>query len=174
MSDHAFAPAGPDEAIVHGACAPGWDVAATSADPVEDWLAFVTGRGVERVCCLLSERQLRGFDDLLARYQDTFGRDRVAHVPMADHRLTTPETLRSAVLPVLRTAEGRGEPLVVHCLAGIGRTGQVLAAWLVHARGYDPAAAVETVRRTGRDPAEAVEAGHADRSDLDALLAAVA
>ncbi len=47
---------------------------------------------------------------------------------------------------------------VVHCSGGSGRTGHVLAAWLVHHYGMDPSAAVDTVMAMPerRNPLEAV------------------
>lgn len=45
---------------------------------------------------------------------------------------------------------------MVHCYGGIGRTGHVLAAWLVAQRGFSNKTAIETVRETGRNPYEAV------------------
>jgi protein-tyrosine phosphatase len=170
---HRFAPAAPDEEIVHGACAPGWDDPGRS-DAVTEWLDDLEAAGIERVCCLLSEGQVGQFDGLLDRYRNRFGAERVLHAPITDHELTTPETLAETVLPFLREADAAGEPVVVHCLAGIGRTGQVLAAWLVHARDCEPNDAVTTVRQSGREPAEAVRSGSATRGQLDELLRAVA
>lgn len=170
---HRFAPAAPEEEIVHGACAPGWDDPSRSA-AVTTWLDDLEAAGIRRVCCLLSAEQVRQFDSLLDRYRERFGEDHVLHAPITDHELTTPELLAETVLPFLRAADAASEPVVVHCLAGIGRTGQVLAAWLVHARGYEPNGAVTTIRRAGREPAEAIRSGNATRAELDELLRAVA
>jgi protein-tyrosine phosphatase len=98
--------------------------------------------------------------------------DKVRHVSVADHHLADETTLRNRILPFLSTAVQRREPVVVHCLAGIGRTGHVLAAWLVAGRDYDPVEAIQTVQRLGRSPAEAVTSGNARRGDLFQLLSA--
>lgn len=39
---------------------------------------------------------------------------------------------------------------------GIGRTGQILGAWLVLGRGLSRQAAIQAVRQTGKNPYEAV------------------
>ena len=44
----------------------------------------------------------------------------------------------------------------VHCAGGIGRTGQILAAWLIAKRGFDRKLAIATVKQSGRNPDEAV------------------
>ncbi|MFB6188459.1 MAG: dual specificity protein phosphatase family protein [Halapricum sp.] len=165
-----FAPAAPEERIVHGSSAPTWRTGDDEA--VEEWLAYVEDHGIERVCCLLTDAQLDRTGIDLDRYRTAFGSDRVAHVPIPDHRLADETTLRDA-LDVLGEAETADEPVVVHCLAGIGRTGHVLAAWLVAARGYDPAEAIRTVADSGRAPDEAVQAGNATREQLFGLLESV-
>lgn len=171
MSLQRFAPAAPEESIVHGAAAPG-GVGGDAGD-VEDWIEGVQSRGVERVVCLLSDVQLRRYHALLDAYRRAFGLDAVEHVPVIDHELATESQLDAALL-ALQRADAAGEPVVVHCLAGIGRTGQVLAAWLVAERGYDPGDAIRAVRRTGRQPAEAIAAGNATDAELLALLRSVA
>jgi hypothetical protein len=62
------------------------------------------------------------------------------------------------------------ERVVVHGLAGLGRTGQVLAAWLVAHHEYRPHEAVDTVREMGRDPAVAIEGGDATHHELLDML----
>jgi protein-tyrosine phosphatase len=60
--------------------------------------------------------------------------------------------------------------VVVHCSGGSGRTGHVLAAWLVRYRGLEAGTALSEVRSTGRNPQEAVDAGLATLAELNRLL----
>jgi atypical dual specificity phosphatase len=68
----------------------------------------------------------------------------VLHLPVADMTAPTQAQLAEAVA-FLAGALRRGGRAAVHCTAGWGRTGTVLAAWLV-AEGADPYDAVERVR----------------------------
>ena len=174
QNPHRFAPAASDESFVFGACAPGWHTAAGHERAVDDWLDYVAARDIERVCCLMPGRQLDTTGLNVARYQSAFGESKVCHAPIPNHHLATPEQLNGEILPFLADARDAEERTVVHCLAGIGRTGQVLAGWLVYNRDYGPKKATETVREMGRDPSDAIEAGNADPADLTALLASVA
>lgn len=169
-----FAPAAPDEDVVYGACSPGWHSAGTHEQAVDRWIDFMHDAGVQRVCCLLAGRQLDDEGGNLARYQDAFGARNVTHVPVPVQRLADVDTLQTEVLPFLEDAEAAGEQVVVHCLSGLGRTGYVLAAWLVHDRGDDPEAAVQTVQSMGRDPFEPVDHGNATREEVLALLGKLA
>lgn len=173
LGSHRFAPAAPEEEYVYGACCPGWHRTADREDAIDEWITDVREQGVERVLCLLSGDQLDGTAANTARYREAFGSDRVRHVPVADHHLADEATLSDRILPFLSTSVEREEPVVVHCLAGIGRTGHVLAAWLVAGRDYDPVDAIETVQEMGRSPAEAVDSGNARRGKLHALLSSV-
>jgi len=80
------------------------------------------------------------------------------------------ETLCGKILLFLEDAVAEEEPVVVHCLSGVCRTGQVLTAWLVAAHGYDPEDAIETVKQGGRDPTEIVDRGRATEEELLSLL----
>jgi protein-tyrosine phosphatase len=129
-------------------------------------------QGVTRVCCLLDAGQLAGFPvNLEAEYKRLFGPTSVLMEPIADHHLCSRQALRRNILPFLRTADTGGERAVVHCWGGNGRTGHVLAAWLVAARGLSPREAIEAVEATGRLPQEAVLAGNATFDELIVLLA---
>lgn len=165
-----FATAAPEEDFVYGACEPGWDRG--TAPTIDDWISFMQSNGIERVCCLLSDRQVREFNDLLSQYRAAFGEEGVRHVPVTDHTLMDENTLADDILPFLEEAVEASEPVVVHCKAGIGRTGQALAGWLVYAHSYDPADALDTVTDRHRRPDDAVRAGHATRDELLSLLEA--
>lgn len=166
---HRFAPAAPDETLVYGACSPGWHSVASHDDALADWIAFMNGRGVERVCCLLAGC---GSGGTLDSYDRAFGADAVLHAPSPDHRLVDETLLADAVVPFLDDAVAAGERVVVHSLAGIGRTGQVLAVWLAHDRDYRPERALKTVRELGRRPEDPVRAGNATERELRELVAA--
>lgn len=167
---HRFAPAAPDEEFVYGASCPGWHSTAERSDAVKEWISFVQDRGIERVLCLLSGTQLDRTEASTGRYVRAFGGENVEHVPIADHHLADVETLEDEILPFLEESVETGRPVVVHCLAGIGRTGHVLAAWLVYGRGYDPVDAIETVTEMGRSPGDAEDTGNARRGELHELL----
>jgi protein-tyrosine phosphatase len=162
-----FGPARSGERTAYGARMP--DASPTG---VVEWADFMRARGVTRVCCLLDAGQLAGLPvNLEGEYKRLFGATRVLMEPIADHYLCSRKALRRHILPFLRDAESGSERAVVHCWGGNGRTGHVLAAWLVAARGLSPIEAIEAVEATGRLPREAVLAGNATLDDLIELLA---
>jgi protein-tyrosine phosphatase len=139
---------------------------------IREWADFMRRHGVARVCCLLDEGQLAGFPvNLESEYKRLFGETSVLMEPIADHHLCSRQALRGHILPFLSAAERSGECVVVHCWGGNGRTGHVLAAWLVAARSLSPMEAIEAVEAAGRLPREAVLAGNATLDDLISLLA---
>lgn len=162
--------AAPDETTVYGACRPGYSPGSPTEDPVGHWANSMREAGIERVCCLLHPPQLARYLDLLGQYEREFGPERVYHAPIPDYHLADPETV-DGIVSFLREADRAGEATVVHCAAGLGRTGHVLAAWLVRERGYEPSEAVETVKSMGRTPREAVRCDNATERELLDLLA---
>lgn len=83
----------------------------------------------------------------------------ILHLPVADMTPPTQEQLLQAAR-FLETAVGSGGKAAVHCTAGWGRTGTVLAAWLV-SRGEDPDEAVARVRERRPGSIETAEQEHA-------------
>jgi len=161
-----FGPARSGERTAYGARMPD-----ASPAGIVEWADFMRAQGVTRVCCLLDAMQLGALQvNLEVEYKRLFGATRVLMEPIADHHLCTRQALRGNILPFLRTADARGERAVIHCWGGNGRTGHVLAAWLVAARGLSPREAVEAVEETGRLPQEAVLAGNATFDELIDLL----
>ena len=146
-----FATASADELTVFGSTRPGY-----ADEQVSQWIDFMLDRDIRRVCCLLTKKQLDRYDDLLGSYQQAFGKEHVCWAPIEDFSLATPEMLVDRILPFLAIADRQQEKVVVHCSGGIGRTGHILAAWLVAGRGFSRESAILAVRQTGRNPYEAI------------------
>lgn len=170
---HRFSPAAPEEAYVYGSCTPGWHSACDTGTAVDQWLSFVRSQGIERVCCLLAAPVREIEESHLEHYRETFGEANVCHAPVPAYRLVGRDTLRESVFPFLEESVDRDSPVVVHCLSGVGRTGQVHAAWLVTHHGYEPERAIEAVKEMGRDPTEPVDYGRATEEELLELLSSV-
>jgi protein-tyrosine phosphatase len=154
-----FGAATPQEPIVFGARRPGYPSHRVPQAEVDDWIAFMQRQGIQRVVCHLPDSQLAYYDHLLESYRQAFGADRVCWAPIRDFHLADVRTLTETILPFLAQAERCNEKTVVHCSGGIGRTGHVLAAWLVSFRGMSNQAAIDAVRRTGRDAQESGDPG---------------
>jgi len=78
--------------------------------------------------------------------------------------------LREKILPFLEDSDAKGERVVVHCSGGNGRTGHVLAAWLVFKRSFSEKEVLKAARDMGRNPCEAVNCGNATKEELYELL----
>jgi protein-tyrosine phosphatase len=146
-----FAAASESELIVFGSARPGY-----TNEQVNEWIEFMQNQGIQRVCCLLPETQLTRYSNLLGAYRKVFGLDQVCWAPIKDFNFAAPEILFHQILPFLAIANQQNEKVIVHCSGGIGRTGHVLAAWLVAERGFSSKSAIAAVKQTGRNPYEAV------------------
>jgi protein-tyrosine phosphatase len=146
-----FAAASENELIVFGSARPGY-----TNKQVNQWIEFMQNQGIQRVCCLLPETQLTRYLTSLGAYRKAFGLDQVCWAPIEDFNFAAPEILVHQILPFLAIANQQNEKVVVHCSGGIGRTGHILAAWLVAGRGFSSKSAIAAVKQTGRNPYEAV------------------
>ena len=168
MDRFRFKPASQNERVVFGSRGPAY-----SSLRIGEWIAFMKGQGVKRVCCLLHQKQLSSYkEDLLQVYYREFGQDNICWTPVEDYHLCDVGMLKEKVLPFLKESELRGERVVVHCEGGRGRTGHVFAAWMVFGRGFSIEEALSAVKEMGRNPHEAVDWGNAKPEELHALLEA--
>jgi protein-tyrosine phosphatase len=169
MNKYNFTPASGDETLVFGASRPGYPERTTISDSmVNDWMDFMEANGIKAVCCLLADEQLDLYrSHLITSCRKRFGSENVCSAPIPDYTLADETLLVTKILPFIAASAGRGERVVVHCSAGSGRTGHVLAGWLVYGRGLTNQEALVAVCSSGgqRNPCEA-----SDKSALNALL----
>ena len=171
MSDFNFSAASREEDYVFGAQRPGYYASDPIADiEVDKWAAFMQGQGIKRVCCLLESQLSKYESDLLASYRRWFGDAALCSAPIKDFTFADDELLTETILPFLADAVRSKAPVVVHCSAGLGRTGHVLAAWLVYGRGMANEDAIKAVIGMGRNPYEAKGSGADGKAKLNALL----
>ena len=146
-----FAAASVTESTVFGAARP-----ENSDRQVASWIEFMKEQNIDRVCCLLTKKQVSQYSNLIDTYKQQFGEKQVCWTPIKDFHFVERATLIEGILPFLIATEKENKRVVVHCSGGIGRTGQILAAWLVARRELSIKEAVSVVRASGRNPYEAM------------------
>ena len=114
-------------------------------------LAGCSRPGAEDIAADLAALRGHGVGALLSLTETALPADALAeagieglHLPVPDFHPPSPEQFLLA-LAFLDQARAGGAPAAVHCLAGQGRTGSVLAAWLIRS-GQEAPAAIAAVR----------------------------
>jgi atypical dual specificity phosphatase len=102
-----------------------------------DDLVWLRKQGIELLISLTEDRPRRDWVNDAGLL--------VMHVPVEDMEAPTQEQLDRCVSAIER-ANGHGMGVVVHCGAGLGRTGVILAAYFV-AKGMSAQNAIGKVRR---------------------------
>jgi protein tyrosine/serine phosphatase len=114
------------------ACArPGYDFGRNNRVPVEPlqaWLHQAKAQGARSILCLLAKPHLRLYDQaypggLLEAYR--LAGFEVGHIPVGDHR--RPPLTERQLNRVFRLFERLPKPVLVHCSAGLDRTGAAVA-----------------------------------------------
>jgi protein-tyrosine phosphatase len=133
---------------------------------LEPWSTFLAGaraHGLQQVLCLNPlyevERLSPDYATAIAAGTLPF---RWTHLPMQDFGLAAAlDAYRDAIDEVAHTVRGGGAVLL-HCAAGIGRTGTT-AACLLKRLGAPTAVALQRVREAGSNPESALQQGLIER-----------
>ena len=128
------------------------NIAASGLPNGRKHISWLKDRGITTILCLLEQP--------LNKEEATSMGLRYVNIPMEDHGKPEVEKLLEAV-DVIKETISRDGKILIHCAAGLGRTGTVLAAYLIKEEGFDVDSAVEYVRR--RRP------GSIERKQVDAL-----
>lgn len=100
-----------------------------------DYLRFLKGEGVRSVINLESRPWPDGWNkELELEY---------LHLPVVDMSIPTPEQVERGIDFIRKNVQKGG--IMIHCIAGLGRTGTLIALFLVN-EGMKPDKAIEEVR----------------------------
>ena len=102
----------------------------TSKEVVDEWIENIRAMGVRSIICFLSDHQLAFYSDLpsgLIQYYRDAGFD-VAHIPEDDYK--SPPLSEEGVREAVASFERLQKPVLVHCSAGLARTGMAIDAIL--------------------------------------------
>jgi atypical dual specificity phosphatase len=112
------------------------DLVCASARPFSEWqILWLHKQGVKAILSLTMD-SLR--EDWLVDLE-------YCHVPIEDHAIPTTDQVERSVNFLMSNVE-KNQRVLVHCTAGKGRTGTVLAAYMCRKYGLSPSDAIEALR----------------------------
>ena len=117
----------------------------SAQDPGNTLFRQFQDEGVQVVVLLVDDEQVlsRSGRNLRQLYQDS-GME-VIHLPIPDFQVPAREALDAAIQTTIERAQS-GKNIVVHCYAGLGRTGMFLACLARYAHGMSSDQAIHWVR----------------------------
>ena len=121
-------------------------------EPLEVFLKEIAEAGVTNVVCLVSDEEIaEKSPDYLAALQRNDIPATIWRFDIPDYRM--PENTHDLVLMIDRLMErlAQGESVVIHCAAGVGRTGTV-ATHLLTRMEMTLDDALKTIRQAGSEP----------------------
>ena len=129
------------------------------AQPWPQFLAEAADVGVTRVVCLTPRHEIASVSPA---YRDALDAGDLPfawqHMPLRDYGLALePQAFRDAIEGLAARLRA-GESVLLHCAAGIGRTGTV-AACLLKCLGWPTPQALQQVRAAGSNPQSALQSG---------------
>jgi len=105
---------------------PGYSSTKVSQDEVDKWIERVKSEGIKSIICLLNEEQLDYYNTLPNGLIDYYQQQgfHVAHIPAPD--LQKPPLSDEQLQKALEAYQKLPKPVLVHCSAGIDRTGAAI------------------------------------------------
>ena len=102
---------------------PGERGGSVPADVVDRWLEEVRALGIHSILCLLDDAQLAYYDSVPGGLLEHYRRSglRVGHIPVMD--LQSPPIPAAELEEVGRVFASLPKPVLIHCSAGMDRTG---------------------------------------------------